>query len=116
MRFKLDENIPVELAEDLTARGFEADTVISEDLRGASDSIILARAQLEARVLITLDKGIADIRAYPPEQYPGLILLRPQSTGRQAVIAFVRRHLDTILSHDLSGKLAVVTDVSLRIR
>jgi hypothetical protein len=32
MKFKLDENLPYELAEDLTRLGHEADTVFSEGL------------------------------------------------------------------------------------
>ena len=37
MRFKLDENLPVELVTDLRDLGHDADTVADEGLRGAAD-------------------------------------------------------------------------------
>jgi hypothetical protein len=36
MRFKIDENLPAEIAEMLLARGHAADTVTQEELSGAS--------------------------------------------------------------------------------
>ncbi len=62
MKFKIDENLPSELAADLRAGSHEAETVADEGLAGAPDSTIMARVQAEGRVLLTMDKGIADIR------------------------------------------------------
>lgn len=116
MKFKLDENLPAELVEDLQAIGHEADTVPSENLAGFPDSIILERVRNEGRVLLTLDKGIADVRAYPPEQYAGLILFRPSTSGRGVVLNFVRRHLPALLQTELSGHLLIVTERTIRVR
>lgn len=116
MKFKLDENLPSELREDLRALGHEAETVVDEGLTGAPDSVILARVRSERRVLITMDKGIADVRAYPPGDYSGIVLLRPLSTGRRSVLEFARRHLEAILQNDLEGRLLVVTDRTIRLR
>lgn len=44
MKFKIDENRPVELATDLQLAGHDADTVFDEDLAGATDLIIVAAA------------------------------------------------------------------------
>ena len=38
MKFKIDENLPAELAADLRAAVHEADTVHDEGLTGAADS------------------------------------------------------------------------------
>ena len=81
MRVKVDENLSWEVAEDLLAAGHDADTVHDEGLVGGVDPTVLARARADRRVLVTLDKGIADVRAYPPDQYAGIVLLRPPSTG-----------------------------------
>src|SRR4051812_13551773 len=116
VKFQIDENLPEDLAEELWVRGHEADTVVSEGLKGAADPVILQRVQTEQRVLQTLDKGIADVRVYPPAQYSGLVLLRPPSTGRHTVIAFVQRHLDTLLEQTFEGRLLVVSEGSIRIR
>jgi predicted nuclease of predicted toxin-antitoxin system len=116
LKFKLDENLPQELAKDFVDRGHEADTVVGEGLKGAVDPVVLHHVRIEGRVLLTLDKGIADVRIYPPKDYAGLVLLRPQSTGRKAVLDFVRGNLDAILSHELSGRLMVVSESSIRLR
>jgi predicted nuclease of predicted toxin-antitoxin system len=90
MKFKLDENLPGEIAGDLRAAGHDAQTVADEGLCGAPDSTLLRKAREEERTLLTLDKGIAGIRAYSPADYPGLVLFRPDSLGRGRVLAFVR--------------------------
>ncbi len=116
MRFKLDENMPLELSADLRVAGHDVETVQGEGLTGAPDSALTERVQREQRALLTMDKGIADVRMYPPQQYAGLVLLRPGSSGRGAVLAFVRRHLAEILATELTGRLLVVTERGVRIR
>ena len=116
MKVKLDENLPAELLDDLRAAGHEADTVHDEALTGAPDSAILDRVRHDRRVLFTLDKGIANVRAYPPERHAGIVLFRPSSMGRGTTLAFVRRYLQAVLDRDLTGRLVVVTDRGLRIR
>jgi predicted nuclease of predicted toxin-antitoxin system len=69
MRFKLDENMPVEAAELLRAANYVADTVHDEQLAGHPDPDVALVCQREQRALITLDLDFADIRAYPPDQY-----------------------------------------------
>ena len=76
MKLKIDENLPGECAEILRDGGFEADRVADERLTGAEDSAIAVRSQAEGRVLITLDLDFANIRAYPPAEYAGIIVLR----------------------------------------
>jgi predicted nuclease of predicted toxin-antitoxin system len=55
MRFKLDENLPHELADDLTRLGHDADTVHSEGLVGAEDAVVVKAARSSSRILMTLD-------------------------------------------------------------
>ena len=116
MKFKVDENLPAELLSDLRAAGHEAETVPDEGVAGAPDSILLERVRSEGRVLLTMDKGIADVRIYPPGGYAGIILFRPSTSGRGAVLAFIRRHLPTILKIEVAGHLLVITDRSIRMR
>jgi len=42
MKFKLDENVPREIADDLRAFGQQTDTVIEEGLQGAEDRLVVA--------------------------------------------------------------------------
>jgi predicted nuclease of predicted toxin-antitoxin system len=116
MKFKIDENLPGDVVNDVRAAGHDADTVHDEGLAGSPDSVVMASVQAEGRAILTLDKGIADVRVYPPSQYAGLILLRPRTTGRLATLAFVRRHLPTLLQSPLAGHLYVVTETGIRVR
>ena len=76
MRFKTDENLPAEAATILQGAGFDAESVWDEHLSGADDETIAARARDEDRILLTLDLDFANIRAYPPGQHTGIIVLR----------------------------------------
>ena len=116
MKVKLDENLPAELIDDLRAAGHEADTLGDEGVTGAADAVVLDRVRQDRRVLFTLDKGITDIRAYPPEQHAGIVLFQPARMGRGTTLAFARRHLPAILKLGLAGHLVVVTDRALRDR
>ncbi len=116
MRFKLDENLPVELLEDLRAAGHEADGLRDEGLIGAPDDVVLDLVRRERRVLLTLDKGIANVRAHPPEAHAGIVLFRPPAAGRGTTLLFVRRHLASLFERELTGRLLVITDRGLRLR
>lgn len=116
MRFKIDENLPGDLVADLRAQGHETDTVAGEGLAGAADRTILEGARSEGRILLTLDKGIANVRVYPPEAHGGVVLFRPDASGRGAVLAFVRRYLPALLQVNLVGRLLIISPRGVRIR
>jgi hypothetical protein len=116
MKFKVDENLPVDLLADLRAAGHEAQTVPEEGITGTPDSTVMERVQAERRVLLTMDKGIANTRVYPPKRYAGIVPFRPPTSGRGALLAFVRRHLPALLQADLAGHLLVVSERGIRIR
>jgi predicted nuclease of predicted toxin-antitoxin system len=76
VRFKLDQNLPIEAASLLSSAGHDVMTVYQQELAGAPDPEIVAVCRAEKRVLITADLDLSDIREYPPEHSPGLIVLR----------------------------------------
>ena len=116
MKFKLDENLPTEVAIELQAAGHDATTVAEQKMTGAGDPDLLAHVQREGRILLTLDKGIADIRRFPPTEYAGIIVFRPPGTGRGETMAFVSKELPAVLRQDPKGRLLVVTERGIRIR
>ena len=116
MKFKIDENLPAEIKSELLSAGHDAELVVDEGLQGAADPQLMQTVQQKSRIFLTMDKGIADVRTYPPNQYAGIVLIRPKSQGRGATLDFVRRHLPSILNADLKGHLLVVTESGMRIR
>ena len=113
MRFKLDENLPVELAPELRAMGHDTDTVADEGLCGEADPAVVEAASIADRILLTLDKGIADVRS---QRRAGVVLFRPDSAGRRAVLSFILGRISRITSMDLAGRVTVVGSSRIRLR
>jgi predicted nuclease of predicted toxin-antitoxin system len=75
-RFKVDENLPHEIADLLNSRGHDAVTVADQGWSGLPDDVLWRRIQTEARWLATADKEFGDIRRYPSGSHAGVVLLR----------------------------------------
>lgn len=116
MRFKIDENLPVESAELLQKAGYESDTVYSERITGTDDKTISKICQKEGRTLLTLDLGFSDIRTYPPVDFPGLIVLRLSRQDKIHVLEIIRKIIVAISKEELEGKLWIVEENRIRIR
>ena len=84
MQFKVDENLPREIADILHLAGYDATTVLQEGLGGLADSGVADVCRIEHRVLVTLDMGFADIREYPPGLLPAIIVMRLDSQDKAA--------------------------------
>ncbi len=116
MIFKVDENLPVEVAQLLRKAGYEATTVAEQGLSGRSDEHIASICQHEQCTLITLDTDFADIRTYPPEQYPGLVVLRLKQQDKSYVLRITTLLLRTLATQPLDGRLWIVEERRVRIR
>ena len=76
MHFLVDANLPRSTVALLIRHGHTAEHVRDIGLGDAADTQIAARAQMTGACLMTRDLDFADIRAYPPADYPGLLVLR----------------------------------------
>ena len=115
MKFKIDENLPVE-ADLLREAGYEADTVQEEGLTGTADETLAERVRREGRAIVTLDLDFSDIRAYPPQDYAGIIVLRPNRQDRDSFLALIRRFLPLLTVEPLIGSIWIVEMDRIRIR
>ncbi|MBS3919359.1 MAG: DUF5615 family PIN-like protein [Deltaproteobacteria bacterium] len=115
MRFKVDENLHVEIADLLRERGHDALTVFDQEARGRSDHDIADLSRNEDRVLISLDLDFSNILIFPPEKYPGLIVLRLRKKSRSAVRLVITRVIDHLYKEPLAGRLWVVDEHRIRI-
>ena len=116
MRFKLDENLSDKLTPLFVEAGHDAVTVADQGMAGDGDEDVATVCAAEGRVLVTLDTDFADIRLYPPERYPGLVVLRlsRQGPGHQAEV--LSRFLRQLRGPSLQGQLWIVEDARVRIR
>jgi len=71
VKFKIDENLPTEVAALLADAGYDAMTVPEQHLGGHPDPDIVTICQNEGRAIVTLDLDFADIRLYPPKHCAG---------------------------------------------
>ncbi|MGH7840362.1 MAG: DUF5615 family PIN-like protein [Candidatus Binataceae bacterium] len=115
-RFKVDEDLPLQIADLLTERGHDATTVVAQGWQGISDDMLWPRVQNEARWLITADKGFADLRKYPPGTHSGVILLRSQEESRRAYLDLAVVAVDRLAFEDVAGAVVVITHRGVRIR
>jgi len=85
VKFKIDENLPVEFIDLLKKEGWKAYSVFEEELGGARDEAIFNRCKKENLILITLDLDFANILKYPPKASPGLTIKAGQNSFNRDV-------------------------------
>jgi hypothetical protein len=113
VKVKLDENVPRSANQVLIAAGHDVDTVVEENRAGAIDPQVAAAV---GRLLITLDRGLGDIRTYPPGSHAGILVLRPSDQSPPTVAAALA---EVVAGHDLTmlaGTVTVAQRGLLRIR
>jgi len=115
MRFKVDENLPIEVADRLRENAHDASTVLQEGLGGQPDVRISQVCKDEQRSLITLDTDFSDIRTYPPGEYPGIIVLRLKRHEKGHVLSLVDRLVRLVSVEPLAGHLWIVEENRVRI-
>ena len=116
MRFKLDENLPADLAGMFRAAGHDAVTVLDQNLGGAGDSDLASVCIREGRAIVTLDIDFADIRTFPPDAYPGLVVFRPSEQSRDHILRIGARLLQVLSDATLVGQLWIIEDSRIRVR
>ena len=96
--------------------GHDAISILDQRLGGGTDDSISDICRKEDRALVTLDLDFADIRAYPPQDYPGLIVLRLGRQDKLQVLEVIERMLPNIEVEQLSGRLWIVENETIRVR
>ena len=114
MRVIVNENITRSVIQALRERGVDVLSV-KETMRGADDSSILKRAEVEQRVVITQDKDFGELAfKHRLPATSGIILFRLSGTSP---VDDNQRVVDVFQSRsDWPGNFSVVTDDRIRIR
>jgi predicted nuclease of predicted toxin-antitoxin system len=115
MKIKLDENLPAEFADLLSAQHHDVHTVPGERLAGQQDGAIFQAAGAENRLLITQDMDFSDIRQFKPGTHPGVVLIRLRDPSRRRLIERMRQILQGENMETWAGCFVVVGDVRLRV-
>jgi predicted nuclease of predicted toxin-antitoxin system len=91
VKFKTDENLPVEFCELLRTAGHDAESVFEEKLVGEPDEKIIDVCRDEGRCLITLDLDFSDMRIYPPKELNGLVFMRLRSQEKSNILNVAKK-------------------------
>ena len=115
MKFKLDENLPIDLARVLGGLGHDVDTVPQEALTGRPDSVVWACAQEAERILITQDMDFSDIRRFAPGTHNGILLVRLVNPSRRGLVDRVGSLFLNEPIEEWHGSVVVITDRKVRV-
>lgn len=116
MRFKVDENLPVEVAAALREAGHDAPTVLDQEAGGMPDTDLAGLVKREGRALVTLDQGFGDIRSHPPGEFSGLVVLRLKRQDKVHLLSVLPKIIATLESEPLDGRVWIVEETRIRIR
>jgi len=116
MKFKIEENLPVEVAQLLRSQGYDALTVEEQKLAGERDNRIIEVCRQEERILVTLDLDFADIRAYPPQDFPGIIVLRVSRQDKPYLLSIFQKAILVMTPETVAHRLWIVEETRIRIR
>ncbi|MBS0262126.1 MAG: DUF5615 family PIN-like protein [Planctomycetes bacterium] len=116
MQFKIDENLPLDARDLLREHGHDAVKVLDQGLKGKADATIASVCRAEHRVILTLDLDFCDVRAYPPDEYSGIVVLRLADQSRPSVLRVLRRIMLMFETENLDGHLWIVSESDVRIR
>jgi predicted nuclease of predicted toxin-antitoxin system len=112
-RFLANENLPHEAVAAARQAGTELAS-IREDAPGASDEMVLERAQRNAQVLVTFDKDFGELAFRRGRQAAqGVILLRPRLRSPEYLADFLVRVLQQPI--DWQGHFAVADEGRIRV-
>ncbi len=117
MRFLVDQNLPLRLAELLTGAGHDAVHLRTLGMSKASDPDVLRTALEQERVLVSSDTDFGELLATSNAAGPSLLLLRRQQ-GRRAVAlaSLLLGNLDVIADDLTLGAVVVIDEVRIRVR
>ena len=116
MKFKLDENLPIEASTLLQNAGHDAMTVLDQNMGGEPDKQIIKVCTQEQRVLITLDLDFADIKTYPPAEYHGIFVLRVKQQSRSKVLEAIAKLIPLLPTEPVEKQLWIIEDNKIRVR
>ena len=116
IKFKIDENLPVDVSTLLNQAGYGTHTVYDEELAGEADSELIEICRQEQRTLITLDTDFCDIRTYPPKYFSGIIVLRVKQQDKFYILDTIQKLTPNLLLYPLEQHLWIVDERHIRIR
>lgn len=116
MRCKIDENVPVQIADALNDDGHDCLTTYDEHLAGADDAAVIAACRAEGRVLISRDLGFAHTGRYVPGTHPGILVIRSHRQDVAGILELVRASIEFAKTDPIAGATWIAEAGRIRVR
>ncbi len=116
VKFKLDENVPLQLKSIILNAGYKASSVYEQKLSGKKDKIVLEVCTQEKYVLITNDTDFENNIAYPPQKHAGIIVFKLRKQGPHAVSEAFLRLLRTGEIENCTHTTTIIEQHHIKIR
>ena len=112
LKFLCDENLPNGFIFGLAELGHDVKRLSP----GTSDTKVATCAKRDKRILLTLDGDFANILAYPPGRYLGIIRFKLELPTVENLFAGLSEALDRFPgANNIKGKLIIISSGSLRV-
>ena len=115
MKFKIDENLPKQSVELIRKKGYDSVTVSEEELTGIEDEKLIKICTKEQRCLVTADLDFANVISYPPEEYYGIVVMRPPKMTKKILLTLIDRFIEFLDKNEVKGKLLIIEINKIRI-
>lgn len=109
MKIFVDEHIPLMTVQALRGMGHDVCDIRGTPDEGMPDADLWARAQREARLLITTDKGFTEYRLTP---HHGVLIVRLRQPNRLKIHQRVLQAMAQFPENEWPGLLVVMRDVA----
>lgn len=116
MKLLLDQELPRSAAALLRATELDADHVGDRGYAAASDAAILALAEAEGRVVVTLDADFHTLLALAGATAPSVIRIRIEGLRAEALLHLIQTVLAQTSAELTLGAVVTVQEGRLRLR
>ena len=116
MNFLIDANIPRSTKAVIESLGHNVVDVRDILPPASPDSDVASLALAENRVIITRDQDFANILLYPPEKYPGIIVLKVRAFKPPNINRLIEVFLTTNPPEIISHSLIILEPTRFRIK
>jgi predicted nuclease of predicted toxin-antitoxin system len=116
LKFLIDNALSPVLANLLRQQGHDAVHVCEYRLHAAEDEIVMARAHIEGRYLVSKDTDFAAILAESGANAPSFILFRKTTGEPEPLLELLSSWLSVIEDDLQQGSVVVIEPTRIRIR